>query len=772
MATVNSETNKEYILSVKLALDPEINRALQTLGNMRSELNRTASELKKSASAFAAQGGDSTKAAEALRRYQDALKGVGTGSGAAKSSLDGWSASLNQLETELTTLPQKLEIVRKKLAELQAAGKTGGPTWQAYSSELARLVDTSRKMDAASTGTANNFRGMRAAVQNASYQLTDMTVQLQMGTNAMVAIGQQVPQLLGGFGALGASVGLVVALAAALAGPLIAAMTKAAATSDELEKATSSAMDSLKSIEKIDLSNLAQTFLDADASGRRFGLTVIQINLAIAKLSQLDVSKGVNAYFDEAQKKASGFIATAKEVGGAVIGKGYTSDPLKRMANDLKLTSVEMETGIEFQKQYAKSLTKGSAEIEKAGGAYTKWLESVAPASAEARAFAIEQAKGVQTNVLATRQIEALTEAEGKFAAGKAGDYIKGTGGAAKKSAKEAKAFQDALSSLQLLMQDFGKGVESRGVASEQLKALGDPAVVANLTAMGVSISEINTKMVELRAVVNQDDIVAKAFDSLVLYNEQWDLYTKKMMEVIRLNTEGIITLDQMNAVLEQMSNSAPAFRETAKAVEQVKDPLNELGVAIGATLANSLDSLTDALFNSSKSFGEWATNVIKEIAKVLIKMAALAIAKKALAGTAIGAFFGMAQGSELSKGTVGLTKNQILTKPTPFLFAQGGVFSSSGMRSGIAGEAGPEAVVPLKRMPGNDLGVGASPVAITINNTTAQDTDVKVQETNKPDGTREITLTIRKELKSALSDGSMDSVLRTNYGTSRKAIA
>lgn len=49
----------------------------------------------------------------------------------------------------------------------------------------------------------------RAQIQNTSFQLQDIAVQLQMGTRASTVFAQQIPQLLGGFGALGAALGVV-----------------------------------------------------------------------------------------------------------------------------------------------------------------------------------------------------------------------------------------------------------------------------------------------------------------------------------------------------------------------------------------------------------------------------------------------------------------------------------------------------------------------------------------------------------------------------------
>lgn len=54
------------------------------------------------------------------------------------------------------------------------------------------------------------------SIQNASFQLGDFATQVGAGTSASIALGQQLPQLLGGFGILGAVLGAVVAVAVPL----------------------------------------------------------------------------------------------------------------------------------------------------------------------------------------------------------------------------------------------------------------------------------------------------------------------------------------------------------------------------------------------------------------------------------------------------------------------------------------------------------------------------------------------------------------------------
>jgi lambda family phage tail tape measure protein len=188
------------------------------------------------------------------------------------------------------------------------------------------------------------------------------------------------------------------------------------------------------------------------------------------------------------------------------------------------------------------------------------------------------------------------------------------------------------------------------------------------------------------------------------------------------------------------------------------------------------MDSLVDALLDSEGSFQDWAAAVLLEIGKVLLKMAALEAAKMALdalsgSGDILGDFIaglGFAKGNAFPGGT-SLPKNSVLSQATPFMFASGGVF---GSRMGIGGEAGSEALVPLTTMASGNLGVESSPVFITVNNTMSETAKVEVAENQKSDGGKEITVTIRRELRAAMADGSMDSSMKGNYGMSRRALA
>jgi hypothetical protein len=64
--------------------------------------------------------------------------------------------------------------------------------------------------------TAGRSSAFGRGLQNASFQMADFASQVGAGTSASVALGQQLPQLLGGFGILGAVLGAVVAVAVPL----------------------------------------------------------------------------------------------------------------------------------------------------------------------------------------------------------------------------------------------------------------------------------------------------------------------------------------------------------------------------------------------------------------------------------------------------------------------------------------------------------------------------------------------------------------------------
>lgn len=79
----------------------------------------------------------------------------------------------------------------------------------------AQIKETTSAMDnlaASANKTGDSTKQAGGNIRNVAFQVQDLAVQIAGGTSAFVAFGQQLPQLLGGFGVLGAVIGAVAAV--------------------------------------------------------------------------------------------------------------------------------------------------------------------------------------------------------------------------------------------------------------------------------------------------------------------------------------------------------------------------------------------------------------------------------------------------------------------------------------------------------------------------------------------------------------------------------
>lgn len=91
-----------------------------------------------------------------------------------------------------------MDAARAKIAQFQQAGAKASAATSALGTEFSRI---GRAI------TGNSF-----ALQNASFQIQDIAVQMAAGTSATRAMATQLPQLLGGFGPLGTAIATALAI--------------------------------------------------------------------------------------------------------------------------------------------------------------------------------------------------------------------------------------------------------------------------------------------------------------------------------------------------------------------------------------------------------------------------------------------------------------------------------------------------------------------------------------------------------------------------------
>ena len=142
-------------------------------------------------------------------------------------------------DLEKTIGLSKDELERYRLSQLGAT-KAQLDAVKAIQSRRDALLQSStatKNATVANTNFGNRLGKNNAAVQNTAFQLQDIVVQLEAGVPVTRTLGQQLPQLLGGFGALGAVAGVVAGLGFALGGVLLSGMNDSAEASNKLKEA-------------------------------------------------------------------------------------------------------------------------------------------------------------------------------------------------------------------------------------------------------------------------------------------------------------------------------------------------------------------------------------------------------------------------------------------------------------------------------------------------------------------------------------------------------
>lgn len=168
----------------------------------------------------------------------------------------------------------------------------------------------------------------------------------------------------------------------------------------------------------------------------------------------------------------------------------------------------------------------------------------------------------------------------------------------------------------------------------------------------------------------------------------------------------------------EQFSEAAQtALGSVPEATKPITESFIDLTLVANEAASTMADTFTNALFDPmDKSIKEMLASFLKAIAKMIAQALILKAVKSGM--ELMGLKF--ANGGVFDQGGVqAFASGGVVTRPTPFKFASGGSF-----KSGLMGEAGPEAILPLKRGSDGKLGVtmnnagsaGDTVVNITVN--------------------------------------------------------
>lgn len=183
---------------------------------------------------------EEARAAKSLEKIEVATEKTDKAMETHKKTVKSVAAETEKLAVSNKKAHQSISLTYSRLESVQApaaaAAKKMDDVADAIEDVGDESVKTSKKTKTLETevnkATKGISRATQANIQNASFQVQDFAVQLASGQGAALALTQQLPQLLGGFGLLGAGISTVVAIL----GGLYLAFGNAKTNAELLEK--------------------------------------------------------------------------------------------------------------------------------------------------------------------------------------------------------------------------------------------------------------------------------------------------------------------------------------------------------------------------------------------------------------------------------------------------------------------------------------------------------------------------------------------------------
>lgn len=289
----------------------------------------------------------------------------------------------------------------------------------------------------------------------------------------------------------------------------------------------------------------------------------------------------------------------------------------------------------------------------------------------------------------------------------------------------------------------------------------------------------------ELRAV---QDLELQAFDAdrIAKVNKETEQWVKSLRRTVDPASD---TREQIELIVANYATGVIDFELYSKAMDFYSGKLNQVasvGEKFGDTMSDAIKGFSD---DATRAFADFALDgkgsfqeVARAFERMLFETATKALLWQPLFNS-LGGWFGGIFGSQTSAQPIGWqgplqagsAHGNVFDRGTPIAFANGGVvlspvnFPMSGNRTGLMGEAGPEAIMPLERI-GTDLGVRATGAGVTVQiiDQRGSGERAQVSESTGPDGRRMVQVLIRDSVKAAFSEGSMDTLMGRMYGLRR----
>lgn len=396
---------------------------------------------------------------------------------------------------------------RDAMRSLREAYRSGIITLQQYEAQLARI----RAVNQGNVAGTNN---LGVAMQQTGYQVGDFMVQIQSGTNPMVAFGQQATQLVGvlyllppatlaaktsilglqvSISALVMSLGIIIPVATAI-GAYFMRMSgnskKLSDRIDDLEKTTQKLQESFELLEDTELD---QKFGDSAVAVRGLASAMLELNSA-AQLQ--DLINSVDK-IDEAGKAgtfAKFFKGMAAGLSFGYFGAGAVQadeEAFAKLGFDMSLATFE---------GYTENLKKLATAGDRGGvvQAFNDFIKDASDNGAELTNQGVLLAREMLRVALATAEVNAQLNGSAKAAKDRA-DQIAFQADAERELARENKAYEERV------REANEKVIQAKRQANEeQVKLLQAQGKYAEATELAVKLAREEARAKVLSSAENE----------------------------------------------------------------------------------------------------------------------------------------------------------------------------------------------------------------------------------------------------------------------------
>ena len=627
---------------------------------------------------------------------------------------------------------QKLLRLKKLL---RTEVENGNMTMREAAAVQMQYKQSLNSMGGGLTQTKRQTNQLGVIMQQTGYQVGDFAVQVGSGQNAMVAFGQQATQLVGTM-AMFAKTTKMIALFSGLgiAIPIISGLAAAWMRVNEAAKETEDTQDDLKK----SVDSVLESLRDANDEWAEFqaglakGQTGFVDQIAAAAQEVRDAHALLATLTANLPKEANlGGMGLAGSptydltgLRAYIFGNGELEDAIDRVAaaeerhNEFKMLSLRIsEQSAQTESNNIRDRMTllrveqefGEDSLELRAAAFKQEIaifeqeqkrEGLSATLIQGLVDQLQAEEDLKLEMIATA--EATQEFLDKLFSI---DFSKAIAGATTLGNKMERLAGGAWTSMQegyefALRSNAvgrGRGLASGPTAEEMANTPAGQLAAQDAWEPPKSKTKTSTKgggggkspQEQLAEFLVKKQEEADLQSQLVgLFGEERDLKS----ELIKFEQEyGKVASETQAIEFEATLQQIAADKERQKVLEEAKQQQEQLADYIANSMGDALMSIVDGTMSVKDAFKSMAADIIKELYRVLVVQQMVNAAKS---------FLGFADGGAFSGGTEvkAYANGGVVGGPTTFPMAGG--------KTGLMGEAGPEAIMPLKRGANGKLGV------------------------------------------------------------------